>query len=70
VEQLRRPKLAMLRLARRIAISARGLNGVDAARIATVVPRSGKNSSRMWLKELENVQVLGRWIVWSIRPAT
>jgi len=70
VEQLRRPKLAMLRLARRIAFSARGPNGVDAARIATVVPRSGKSSSRTWLKELASVQELGPWIVWSISPAT
>jgi len=59
VAQLRRPKLAMLRLARRIASSARGLNGVHAARIAMVVPRSGKNSSRRWLKELASVHGLG-----------
>jgi len=59
VEQLRRPKLAMLRLVRRIASSARGLNGVDAVRIAMVVPRSGKNSSRRWPKELASVQALG-----------
>jgi len=69
VEQLRRPKLAMLRLARRIASSAHGLNGVHAARTAMVVPGSGKSSFSRMLKELASVQVLGPQIVWSIRPA-